>query len=136
MIFCQQVICHRMNTFHSGFCLLGTLCKKVLQTFSWTFKELRIKKSSYFLRSTITYCVLEHVQNIICDRIFIQRTSMSSSPLCSLRSQRLAHRVTILHCLLEEKRPRHTEFTVRTQAVVTMVIRHTAKIHDSHITLF
>lgn len=51
--------------------------------------------------------------------IFIKSTSMSSSPLWSLLSQRLAHLVTILHCLLQEQRPRQTEFTVRTLKSLT-----------------
>lgn len=46
--------------------------------------------------------------------IFILQTSMSSYPLWSPFSWRLTLPVTILHCLLEEQRLRHTEFKVRT----------------------
>lgn len=66
-----------------------------------------------------TLCVGVFAVHCVSYSIFIKPTSMSSSPLWSLLSQRLAHLVTMLHCLLQEQRLRRTEFTVRTLKSVT-----------------
>lgn len=75
----------------------------------------------YLARITarVTLCVGVFAVHCVSYSIFIKPTSMSSSPLWSLLSQRLAHLVTMLHCLLQEQRLRRTKFTVRTLKSVT-----------------
>lgn len=60
----------------------------------------------------VTVYTLVSVLSRVSNSIFIQQTSMSSSPLWSLLSKGLAHLVTILHCLSEEL-GLEMEFTLR-----------------------